>query len=65
MVTTLRLMPTSPSSGEGGTSVGGVRDVSGTPVRYVSGTICQACIRTSHLECLGVVMQMLCTEVPE
>src|SRR6266511_1782109 len=48
MVTTLRLMPTSPSGEEGGTSVGGVRDVSGTPVRYVSGTICQACIRTSQ-----------------
>src|SRR6266540_1068882 len=49
MVTTLKLMPTSPWCGEGGTSLGGVRDVSGTPVSDESGTICQACIRTSQL----------------
>src|SRR6266540_6586048 len=42
MVTTLKLMPTSPWCGEGGTSLGGVRDVSGTPVSDESGTICQA-----------------------
>src|SRR6266540_4195454 len=48
MVTTLKLMPTSPWCGEGGTSLGGVRDVSGTPASDESGTICQACIRTSQ-----------------